>query len=100
MRRAGVTLVLLMWLGCTVFVEGSSARSNGFQVYIPHQFPTEGPTIEWFETTGTEQIAIAWDGAYTGQTEEVWTNSRWVNDSSSISTTKLCCRKEVTLQDI
>jgi len=86
MRRVGFTLVLLIWLGCTVFLEGGSAGSNGFQVYIPRQFPTEGPTIEWFETTGTEQVAIAWDGAYTGQTEEVWTNSRWVNDSDGVDT--------------
>jgi hypothetical protein len=63
MRRVGAAIVLMVWLG-SAFVIGVSAN--------------EGPTIEWYDTTGT--VVLAWDGAYTGQTEEVWSDTRWVNE--------------------
>jgi hypothetical protein len=86
MRRAGAALVLVAWIGCFSFVGVSAAGLHGFSVHTSHQSLSEGPTIEWWEISGTEQLIIAWDGAYTGQTEEVWTDSRWVNDSDGVDT--------------
>ena len=71
MRRVGAAIVLMVWLG-SAFVIGVSAN--------------EGPTIEWYDTTSISNLVLFWDGAYTGQTEEVWTNTRWVNDTDGIDT--------------
>jgi hypothetical protein len=84
MRRVGVALVLLFWLGSTILIGVSAIGPDGSSYYTNKQSPSEGPTIEWFGLTGTEQLAIAWDGAYTGQTEEVWTHSQWINDSDGV----------------
>ncbi len=86
MRRVGAALILLVWLGCVVFAGVSATEPDEFPIYNHQQSPSDGPTIEWYNITGTEQIIIAWDGAYTGQTEEVWTNSRWINDSDEVDT--------------
>ncbi|MFX1260526.1 MAG: hypothetical protein ACFFAZ_00430 [Promethearchaeota archaeon] len=71
MRRVGAAIVLMVWLG-SAFVIGVSAN--------------EGPTIEWYDTTSTASLVLFWDGAYTGQTEEVWTGTRWINDTDGIDT--------------
>jgi hypothetical protein len=71
MRRAGVALVLMVWLASALLV-GVSA--------------TDGPTIEWYDSISTASVVLAWDGAYTGQTEEVWIDSRWVNDTDGVDT--------------
>jgi hypothetical protein len=84
MRGVGAALILFVWLGCTLLVGMSAAGSDRISLYNPKQSPSEGPTIEWYETAGNETVVLAWDGAYTGQTEEVWTHSAWVNDSDGV----------------
>lgn len=45
------------------------------------------PTIEWLIPLNyTEEMVLCWDGAYTGQTEEVWSSMNWANDSDGIDT--------------
>jgi hypothetical protein len=71
MRRVGAVILLMVWLG-SAFVIGVSAN--------------EGPTIEWYDDITTGSVVLAWDGIYNGQTEEVWTDSRWVNDTDGVDT--------------
>ncbi|MHA2142845.1 MAG: hypothetical protein ACXADD_15270 [Candidatus Thorarchaeota archaeon] len=86
MRRVGAALILMASMGSLLFLGVAASKPSVFPVNVLHQFQSEGPVIEWYNITGTEQFIIAWDGAYTGQTEEVWMNSRWVNDSDGIDT--------------
>ncbi|TFH07142.1 MAG: hypothetical protein E4H14_09205 [Candidatus Thorarchaeota archaeon] len=45
------------------------------------------PTIQWWvPLNSTEESWLCWDGAYTGQTEESWSYSSWINDSDGIDT--------------
>ena len=45
------------------------------------------PTIDWMvPLNSTEELVMCWDGAYTGQTEEVWPSMNWVNDTDGIDT--------------
>ena len=45
------------------------------------------PTIEWSAPlNATEGVTLFWDGVYTGQTENVWPSTNWVNDSDGIDT--------------
>lgn len=45
------------------------------------------PTIQWMTLlNSTEEIILCWDGAYTGQTEEVWPYPTWVNDTDGVDT--------------
>ena len=83
MNRYALISVVLLFLGMSLihpcqegyFLIGNSA--------IMAQDDSEGPTIEWTETNNS--IVIAWDGIYTGQTEEAWKHEIWVNDTDGIS---------------
>ncbi|MFW9910460.1 MAG: hypothetical protein ACFFEF_18030 [Candidatus Thorarchaeota archaeon] len=46
----------------------------------------EGPSIDWMVDDEFQNITIAWDGAYTGQTEENWDFWIWVNDTDGVDT--------------
>ena len=55
---------------------------------ILSQSGTNPPTIGWpyGPSNATCIPAIYWDGAYTGQTQEVWTWTYWVNDTDGVDT--------------
>ncbi len=57
-------------------------RSNS----SPHVWSqaSNGPRIEWYDIPENGTLAFAWDGACTGQTEEVWTHRHWVNNSDGV----------------
>jgi hypothetical protein len=45
------------------------------------------PTIEWmYSDEASVEVGVHWDGVYTGQTEEVWASTNWVNDSDGVDT--------------
>ena len=46
------------------------------------------PIIQWPHSpvNATYTPVIAWDGAYTGQTQEVWSWTYWVNDTDGVDT--------------
>jgi hypothetical protein len=43
-----------------------------------------GPFIGWYDLPENGTLGFMWDGAYTGQTEEVWVHRHWVNDSDGV----------------
>jgi hypothetical protein len=74
-----IFLVLVMSIECPC----QETSSLVFSQNITAQDDSAGPTIEWPETNGS--LAIVHDGAYTGQTEEVWKHEIWVNDTDGVS---------------
>jgi len=84
MRERVAALILIVWLGSTICMAVSAARPEGFTVHHVLHSSSEGPTIGWFEITETGEVVLCWDGAYTGQTEEVWTYSSWINDTDGV----------------
>jgi hypothetical protein len=50
------------------------------------QTSSDPPIIGWSHSTANATCipVIAWDGAYTGQTQEVWTWTYWVNDTDGV----------------
>ena len=50
------------------------------------QSGSEGPIIGWIGVPGNETMVIAWDGVYTGQTQEVWRHLIQVNDTDGVDT--------------
>ncbi len=44
-----------------------------------------GPTIDWYgPENSSSTVVIAWDGAYTGQTEDNWALRAWINDTDGV----------------
>ncbi|MDF1539689.1 MAG: hypothetical protein P1Q69_12385 [Candidatus Thorarchaeota archaeon] len=51
------------------------------------QSEDSGPTIEWYgPENSSSSVVIAWDGAYTGQTEDGWSLRAWINDTHGVDT--------------
>lgn len=63
-----------------------SSIQSRIKYMIPSQSGTDTPVIEWphGEVNATYTPVLAWDGAYTGQTEEVWSWTYWVNDTDGV----------------
>ncbi len=47
---------------------------------------SSGPTIEWVYGDDGQNVTIAWDGVYDGQTEDTWSHWVWVNDTDGVDT--------------
>ncbi len=78
-----IGLILMLLMPVVSPMEGMQRMAN--RMLVPSQEASGGPIIQWYGLEN-ETIAIAWDGAYTGQTEEVWSYSVWVNDTDGVST--------------
>lgn len=81
MTGKGVLFVLFLCITASMPVLAHH-RSNAL-AYVQRQ-TSNGPTIEWYDVPENGTLAFSWDGAYTGQTEEVWTHRHWVNDSDGV----------------
>lgn len=86
MKKLGA-MVLILCLGLAL--TSGEGTLDGFQrdMYILSEGENNGPTIEWGgPNNSSETMAIAWDGAYTGQTEETWHLDAWINDTDFVDT--------------
>lgn len=45
---------------------------------------SSGPTIDWQYGDDGQNASLCWDGVYDGQTEEVWSNWVWINDTDGV----------------
>ncbi|MGY5854312.1 MAG: hypothetical protein RTU92_12145 [Candidatus Thorarchaeota archaeon] len=90
MRRgkSGNLIALSLVLISLLSIQTSSIFNNDLELNLKISQETDGaPIIEWFaELNATNSPGIAYDGAYTGQTEEVWRFTHWVNDSDGVDT--------------
>ena len=78
MKRFCAALIML-WV-VVALVSGTSI-ADAFSV----QSENAGPTIDWY-VQPNETLFLAWDGAYTGQTEEFWNHTVWINDTNGVDT--------------
>ncbi|MHA1928415.1 MAG: hypothetical protein ACTSV2_07535 [Candidatus Thorarchaeota archaeon] len=73
--------MIILCISCLSFVAiDTSAIDNNSSLALAST--SEGPTIEWPYTE--EGNVMAWDGIYSGQTEQVWGHEAWVNDSDGV----------------
>ena len=78
MKRFCAALIML-WVGVAL-VSGTSIADA-----IIIQSENSGPTIDWY-VQPNETVVLAWDGIYSGQTEEFWNQSIWINDTDGVDT--------------
>jgi hypothetical protein len=86
-----ILLILIMIFSNNLILMGSNSLIQLSQCKNMHmilsQSDTNPPTIGWpYPFNATYIPAICWDGAYTGQTQEVWTWTYWVNDTDGVDT--------------
>ena len=82
-----VAALMIIWFGFTLIPNTSgSCVQMDTQFYLAESSEL-GPTIEWSgPANSSESVMLAWDGAYTGQTEDSWTLSAWINDTDGVDT--------------
>jgi len=82
MKRVYFAWVIILWISCFSVQTSSTTNFENNSVVSLSQSSLEAPSIDWpYSEPG---VVIAWDGAYNGQTEEVWGSSAWVNDSDGV----------------
>ena len=85
-------LILIMIFSNNLISMGSNSLIQSSQCKNIHmilgQSGTNPPIIGWpyGPSNATCMPAICWDGAYTGQTQELWTWTYWVNDTDGVDT--------------
>ncbi|MHA2323672.1 MAG: hypothetical protein ACXACG_18760 [Candidatus Thorarchaeota archaeon] len=85
MKKVGFAVFILL-IGFVSIHRVGGSTSSTLSEFAQAQTELEGPTIDWYGQQINESVHIAWDGAYNGQTEEVFAHRIWVNDSDGVDT--------------
>jgi len=83
MKKLEIVIGLLLIIALPLISSSQSGQRMLNGRFVASQENEGGPIIEWWETN--ETVVIAWDGAYTGQTEDVFGYTAWVNDTDGVS---------------
>ena len=85
MSRVGVIFIVLLigFIPTVTWIPSEGMMNPEFKVT---QSGSEGPVIGWIGAQGNETMVIAWDGVYTGQSQEVWRHLIQVNDTDGVDT--------------
>jgi hypothetical protein len=83
MKVAAVLLLIICIVLPSVGTTSDSIPSLTIQSLLAE---SSGPTIDWMYGDGVQNVTIAWDGVYDGQTEDTWSHWVWVNDTDGVDT--------------
>ncbi|TFG28691.1 hypothetical protein EU527_16925 [Candidatus Thorarchaeota archaeon] len=80
-----LVLAIMVLAGVSATLLAGSTENSVRTHYIPSD-SSSAPIIEWFgpAENSTEYATVCWDGAYTGQTQEVWSFEVWVHDTDGV----------------
>ncbi|MFW9920958.1 MAG: hypothetical protein ACFFED_15260 [Candidatus Thorarchaeota archaeon] len=84
MRKLLIVMGLVLVLGISHLYGTADAQRIQGALFSLSDDGCGEPVIEWWNST--EGVTIAWDGAYTGQTQEVCNYVAWVNDTDGVDT--------------